>query len=265
MASHADILDRPEPLSIPFWTSVIMHLTIIGGLLAGTLLQNRSHIAIGSPTGGGIGSVAVSPVASIPLPNRGGPENPVANDTKSQLPTPPAPPKTKAKPKPAPKTKAPPLNAIALPSEKAVKRPPEPAAQPNRFRDQKQYDPSQLYSNAGQRMSSPQFAIPGGGGPTLGDNSPFGQQFGYYGKLIQDNVSRNWRPDVGLRAAGPVVISFTIRRDGSVANVNVAQSSGNTTLDRSAQRAVMDAQLPALPAQFPKNQADVELRFEVGK
>jgi periplasmic protein TonB len=263
MGSHADILDRPEPMSVPFWGSVIMHLTLVGLLLAGALSQNRSHIAIGSPTGGGIGSVMVSPVSTIPLPNRGGPENPVANDTASQLPTPPAAAKTRVKP--APKVKAPPPNAIPLPAEKPLKHPPETPSQPNKFRDQRQYDPSQLYSAAGQRMSSPQFAIQGGGGPTLGDNSPFGQQFGWYGKLIQDNVARNWKPELGMRASSPVVITFTIRRDGSVTNVNVGQSSGNAALDRSAQRAVMDAQLSALPPQFPKNQADVELKFELGK
>jgi protein TonB len=265
MASHADILDRPEPMTGPFWGSVILHVLVLGGLSVGTLVENAFHLRMGSPTGGGMGGVMVNPVATIPLPNRGGRENPVANDTESQVPTPPAP-KTKAKP--APKVKAPPPNAIALKSEKASKRAQEPAAQPNKFRDQQKFNDSQLYSDAGPRVSSPIYGMQGGGGVRLGDSSPFGDQFGAYAKLIRDDIARNWKTtDLNLRTNGvpAVVVTFTIHRDGSVSNVKVGQTSGFEILDNSAQRAVMDTQLPALPAQFPRNQADVELRFELGK
>ena len=163
--------------------------------------------------------------------------------------------------------KAPPPNAIALKNEKAPKRPSEAASQPNKFRDQQKYNDSQIYSNAGQRVSSPLYGMAGGGGPKLGDNSPFGQQFGAYAKLIQDNVARNWRPaDLGLRtSAKAAVVLFTIRRDGSVTNVRIGESSGNSALDNSALRAVYDTQLQALPPQFPRDHADVDLRFELGK
>jgi len=265
MASHADILDRPEPMTVPFWGSVILHVLVLGGLSVGTLVENAFHLRMGSPTGGGMGGVMVNPVATIPLPNRGGPENPVANDTESQVPTPPAP---KVKAKPAPKVKVPPPNAVALKSEKSPKRAPEPAAQPNKFRDRQIYSDSQLYSDAGQRVSSPMYGMQGGGGVRLGDSSPFGEQFGAYAKLIRDNIARNWKTtDLNLRtsAVPTVVVTFTIRRDGSVSTVKIGQTSGIETLDNSALRAVMDAQLPALPAQFPRSQADVELRFELGK
>jgi protein TonB len=264
MPSHADILDRPEPLTIPFWVSLTLHILVIGGLSAGVFLENRNHLNMGSLTGGGLGGVLVNPVASIPLPNRGGPENPVANDTQSQVPTPLAP---KAKAKPAPKVKAPPPNAIALKSDKAPKRPAEAPSQPNKFRDQQKYNDSQLYSNAGQRMSSPALAVQGGGGVRLGDSSPFGEQFGAYANLIRDNIARNWKPSsLGPRssAAPAVVVRFTIRSDGSVTNVKIGTSSGISAIDISAQRAVEDAQLPALPPNFPRKQADVELKFEVG-
>jgi protein TonB len=212
-----------------------------------------------------MGGVMVNPVASIPLPNRGGPENPVANDTESHVPTPPAP---KVKAKPAPKEKAPPPDAKLLKSEKAPKqRAPEQAVQPNKFRDKQTYSESQLYSPAGQRMSSQMYGMQGGGGVRLGDSSPFGEQFGAYANLIRDNIARKWETSgLNLRTSVPaVVVTFTIRRDGSVSKVTIAQSSGINSLDDSAQRAVLDAQLPALPAQFPRNQADVELRFELGK
>lgn len=251
-------------MAVPFWGSVILHVLVLGGLSAGAFLENRFHLNMGSPTGGGLGGVMVNPVASIPLPNRGGPENPVANDTQSQVPTPPAP---KEKAKPLPKEKAPSAKAIALKNDKALKRLPD-AAQPNKFRDSKQYDQSQLYSNAGQRVSSSTYAMQGGGGVRLGDSSPFGQQFGVYANLIRDTIARNWKTsDLNLRTSAlpAVTVKFTIRRDGSVTNVKISQSSGYSTLDDSAERAVDDARLLPLPPQFPRNQADVELRFELGK
>jgi protein TonB len=266
MPAHADILDRPEPLTAPFWVSLTLHVTVVVSLAAGAFLQERNHLSMGSVTGGGLGGVLVKPVASIPLPDRGGPENPVANDTKSQVPTPPIP-KEKPKPKPAPKPKPLSPDEILLQEmEKApARRKVEPAPQ-NKFREQQKYSDSQLYSDAGQRMNSSQFAVQGGGGVRIGDSSPFGEQFGAYANIVRDNIARNWRPaNLGRTPVAPsVTVTFTIHRDGSVGNVKIARSSGIQTLDLSAQRAVLDAQLPPLPPNFPRPQADVDLKFELG-
>ena len=49
-----------------------------------------------------------------------------------------------------------------------------------------------------------------------------------------------------------------------VANVQVTQPSGDYLLDTSAKRAVLDANpLPTLPAEFPRNDATVELWFQL--
>ena len=48
-----------------------------------------------------------------------------------------------------------------------------------------------------------------------------------------------------------VVITFEISRDGSVKNPQIAQRSGNSTLDFSALRAVTDAgPFPPLPSNY---------------
>ena len=95
MPAHVDILDQPERLRVPFWSSVVLHVTVIGSLTVSAWIQHNSHLNMGNPTGGGMGSsVMVNPVASIPLPDRGGAENPVANDTESHVPTPPKPAKS---------------------------------------------------------------------------------------------------------------------------------------------------------------------------
>jgi periplasmic protein TonB len=262
MSAHADVLDRPEPLAKPFWVSFTLHVLVVGSLSAGALIHHQS-INMGSPTGGGMGGMLVNPVRTIPLPNRGGPENPVASDTKSQVPTPPAP---KEKPKPIPKVKTPPADAVRLPSQKAqVKHQPEVQPQPqvNKFREQQKYNDSQLYSPVGQRASSSIYQVPGGGGVGLGDNSPFGEQFGYYANIIRNNIAENWKPMKGAGSPS-VVVTFTIQRDGSITNVKIATTSGNQSLDFSAQRAVLDSHLPPLPDRFPRNQADVQLKFELG-
>ena len=262
MSAHADVLDRPEPLARPFWVSMTLHIVILGGLSFGAW-ADRHRINMGSPTGGGMGGMLVNPVATIPIPNRGGPVNPVANDTQSQVPTPPAP---KEKIKPIPKPKTPPPDAIALKSERATtKRQPEPQVQPqiNKYREQQKYNDSQLYSTPGQRSSSSMYQMQGGGGVGLGDNSPFGEEFGTYANIIRDNIARAWKP---MKTGGnpSVVVTFTIQRNGSIANVKIATSSGNQGLDFSAQRAVLDAQLPPLPDKFPRSQADVQMKFELG-
>ena len=107
------------------------------------------------------------------------------------------------------------------------------------------------------------YQVPGGGGVGLGDSSPFGEQFGAYANIIRNNIAQNWKP-VKSSLSQSVVVTFTIRRDGSIANVKILTSSGNQSLDFSAQRAVLDAQLPPLPYNFPRNQADVQMRFELG-
>src|ERR1035438_1236372 len=143
MAGHADILDRPEPLRQSFWGSVALHGMVIGGLLLAGAVERASRLNMGDPHGGGLGSVMVNPVATIPLPNRGGLENPVANDTESLVPEAP-----KATPKAAPKVKAPAPNAIALKNDKAQKRPRDAGAQPNKWRDPQKEEEDQLHLQA---------------------------------------------------------------------------------------------------------------------
>jgi len=179
----------------------------------------------------------------------------------------PAPPAPKEKLKPLPKIKTPVPDAVPLKSEKAPNKrlaQLQQQAQPSKF--QPKINENQLTSPGGPRVSSQNYQTPGGGGgPTLGNNSPFGEQFGYYANIIRQNIASVWKPVTVGGSIPAAVVTFTIQRNGAVTNVKVSQSSGNQTLDFSAQRAVMDATLPALPPTFPRNQADVEMKFELGK
>lgn len=263
MQSHPDILDQPDSLSRWLAGSVVLHGAMAGALVVMVIAGNRMTEHWGSPTGGGWGSVSVTPVAQIPLPQRNGPQNPVANDTESQVPTPPPKPKAKPQPKVAPKQPDP--KAIALKSRNADRRPQPEYQAPNKFREQQQDLPNQVYSRVGQAANTPLYGMRGGGGVGVGDNSPFGTQFGWYARLLVENVGQKWRT-TGLdqRMDNVAVVTFVIKRDGSVSNVRLSQRSGNAGLDISAQRAIIDAApFPALPPQFPRNDAEVELRFSL--
>ena len=82
-------------------------------------------------------------------------------------------------------------------------------------------------------------------------------------------IAQNWHTtevDARIQTAPPVVVVFVIRRNGSLVpnSPRVVQTSGNRALDLSAQRAVMDAApFQELPSAYNKDQAEIELRFEL--
>ncbi len=263
MVAHPDLFDQPEPLGKWLAGSIVLHVAIAAALLAHNFIQGSS-IQMGDPHGGGFGAVAVNTVASIPLPAKSGPVNPVANDTQSKVPTPP--PVVKAPPKV--KLPEPDADAIAI-GKLAKRRAQMEAASPNKYREQQKYAENQLYSNAGQAVNTPMFGRTGAGGVGIGNSSPFGTQFGAYASILQQTVARNWHTsdvDPRINAAPTVTVTFTVLKDGSVppGSVRITRRSGIAPLDFSAQRAILDSSpFPPLPPGFPRSQADVELSFEL--
>src|SRR5437588_10127825 len=131
MSGHANILDQPEHLGRPLAGSLVLHVSIAVVLLGYTWAANKGVEKWGDPGGGGMGAVSVNTVASIRLPSKTGPANPVASDTESMAPEAPA------KKKVEPKVKAPDPDAIPLKSRNARKRAMETAAAtPNKWREQ---------------------------------------------------------------------------------------------------------------------------------
>ena len=263
MRPRADILDEPEPLGKWLLASVIFHVSMAVSLVLAAWTSAHKVMQFGELNGGGIGSVAVTPVSQIPLPSRSGPVNPVANNTESRVPEPPP------KEKPKPEVKEPPPDAIPIKSRTAPKQPSKAQSAPNKYRAKQQDLPNQLYTDSGQHMVSQMYGITGAGGVAIGTNSPFGEQYGWYANLLRDKVARNWRTtdlDPRIHSAPQVVVTFTIERDGSVpaSSVRIAQRSGNTALDYSAQRAILDSiPFPALPPGLGRNSADIEFVFEL--
>jgi protein TonB len=101
---------------------------------------------------------------------------------------------------------------------------------------------------------------PGGGG---GD---FGARYAWYVEAVQRRISGNWLQstiDPAIRFAPRVVVAFEVFRDGTARNIQITQSSGNASVDRSALRAVQDSNpFPTLPGDYSGSYVAVEFWFE---
>jgi protein TonB len=75
-----------------------------------------------------------------------------------------------------------------------------------------------------------------------------------------DRIRRNWDENKGI--VGTTTMKFTIQRDGSIGNIQLARSSGFTVLDTEADRALrLTSRLAPLPAQFTNPTLTVDLQF----
>ncbi len=253
---RVEILEERDSLRWPFFGSVGLHAAVFGLLVLGTISYRHSREIWGSTTTQTGNAVQVNAIKNIPLHSRTGQVNPVANDTESQVQQPP-------KPEPKKQVRAPEPKAIPMKSRLAETQPRQQAQQ--RYRPLPPL-PNQVFTSEAPAAVSPMFEKPGSGGVGVGPNSVFGNRFGAYADLVIKRVTEKWQTSglAELHSAPLVIVTFDILRDGSVRNPQVAQRSGNSTLDYSALRAVMDAgPFPPLPPGYERNEANVELRFQL--
>jgi protein TonB len=260
MSSHIDVLEQREPVRSSVLASVGIHALVFSAILLSNSMGGRGALW-GDPRNlGGGGSVGVTAVKQIPLRARLGAANPVANDTESRVPQP---------PKPQPRAvRAPEPQAIPIRGRNARERASR-VPQTQQYRTQPDR-PNQLYSSAGQALSSSMYGSQAGtlGGKVgVGPRGSFGQRFGWYRDLLEQRVAQKWRTDdvdPRVQTAPPVIVTFDILRNGQIRNVRILQASGNRVLDYSAQRAVYDAApFPQLPPGFERDSAQIEFWFQL--
>lgn len=257
---HVEVLEERDSLRSPFLGSLAVHGIVFAAIAASMFIKPGQAEQWGDPnSAGGGAAVGVTAVKSIPLPSRSGPIQRVANDTQSQVPTPP-----KAEPKKPSRRED--QDAIALKTKGARQRASTSRYSPRT--DSREQPSNQLYSSAGQAAVSPIFGMaPGSGGVGVGTGAPFGTRFGAYAALIRDRVARQWRTDqvdARLRTLPPAIVTFDIQRNGQVTNIRVVQSSGNRALDYSAERAVIQAgPFEPLPAAYGGSSATIEFWFQL--
>jgi protein TonB len=255
MAPHADILDRPESLRNPFIGSLLFHAAVIGGLVLLGIEYERNIVPLGSANPSGGGTVAITPVATIPLPARQGRKNPVANDTEYNVPAAPKEETVKQK------VKAPEPDAIPLKSKTQPKPVPK---ETSKYRPEGYLKPNQTTSSTGPSLSTDMIAKQGAGTIGVDRYSVLGSRFGAYAALLMERVSQKWNTG-GLEGVRPsAIVGVEILRNGSIRNPRVIQTSGNYQLDTSALRAVTEAApLPPLPQEYEKDVLNVEFKFQI--
>ena len=256
---YASVLDEPEPLGKALLASLTLHVGVVAAMVAGSFLPGRTPQRWGDLESLG-GSTVVNPVSRIPMVARSGEVNPVANDTESQVPK--APPQAKG----AQKEKEPEPDAISI-KGKTAKKTAREAVDYDRYRPYTAPKPNQLYSSTGSALVSPMIGATGSGGIGLGKGSPLGDRFGAYAALLQQRIAQNWKTqdiDPRIRTAPPVILNFTILRNGTIRDIKVKTSSGNAALDLSAQRALYDVgKVEPLPAGYDRDEAVIEFWFEL--
>ena len=101
-----------------------------------------------------------------------------------------------------------------------------------------------------------------GGGGTGGDADLVNFCCPEYLQQIIAAIESNWQKPPNER--GTTVIKFTIRRDGSISDPVVENSSGSGPLDRISRNALSDSRLPRLPAEYTRPTLTIHLSFPYG-
>jgi TonB family protein len=259
IAMNGELIDRNDSLKGPLLTAIILHATLIGAVALSGWIGERQ--AFGDPNAGG-GAVGVEAVDKIPLQHEG-PQNPLANESQSQVPQTPV-----TKPVDREKAPKPDPDAVPLKNRETKRKLAEQASVHQQFRNYDELKKNQLTTQQAPQVSSNLYsAQPGSGRIGTGANTTLGSQFAGYAAQIQQLVAQHWRTsdvDPNIQKAPVVIATFELLRDGSIRNVQILQASGVSSLDNSVRRAILDASpFPPIPPAFPKDYARVEFWFEL--
>lgn len=83
-----------------------------------------------------------------------------------------------------------------------------------------------------------------------------------YMDKMQKKIKQNWQTDFCTSGA-KVVVSYSILKNGSVSNIKIIESSGNSELDSSAINALKQSSpFIALPRQLRKEKDSIDLIFD---
>lgn len=249
-------LDRelaPERVFAPAMGSLLLH----GGLIIAAALYifvaGLFHPNIwGGPGMGGVmkANIVDSP---LPLPTHDQPnQNVLATETPSKAPE-----------LPNLKTKQiEDLKAIPIPGRKV-----KPQKETQRKTPQHQPTPEQKnVARYGEQSGSVmQRSMPqqGTNGQTSVQNGNFGTMFPWYVQQINNRMAQNWyksEVNSATPAGSRVYLTFTINRDGSASDGQIAQPSGSSTLDYSCLHALQRVQsFPPLPQGY--NQSTLRVSY----
>lgn len=239
-AGLSRILEGRDPFGMPLGKSAALHLVAIGAIALSAWLHNRIH---GSEWGqnlaqGAVQATLVSAPPSIPLPQI---QKPTQNVLATENPSP-APVIEKQETQPAPDLAAIPLPVKQPPKPKPL--PPKPQPQPVQ-KHPAPTPPQQNRANYGEQAPT---SLPRSIASNTGPASPVavqggasGFRFPWYVDVITRKVRENWyiqEVDPSTPKGRQATVTFNIARDGTPTAFRITGSSGSSTLDTSAVRAV---------------------------
>ncbi len=240
--------------------SVIMHASLALVIVVSAYIQFRDNRWGG--VGGDLGGTKVTlvPAAGIPMPKES-----VVTESKAVDPT-----KGLHKEEP-PKPPEPKTDATKIP--KFEKEKPLPPSPKSRTLENKTRTPDNAvpYGKGGNPdLPSGYSQTPGSGSPggtVQGQgNNDFSTRYGWYIAAAKRRVAPNWNvlfldPSVRNSQTLHCVISFTILRDGTIKNLRVSQSSGNSSFDTSGLRAIQSS-VPFAPLPTDWKSPDVDVLWD---
>jgi periplasmic protein TonB len=97
----------------------------------------------------------------------------------------------------------------------------------------------------------------------------FAARYAWYVQAVKRAISQNWMQntiDPGIRAThtAKTTMTFSINRDGTIKNIRMETSSGNRSMDDSAQRALLNIDhFPPLPPDYSGSYVDVTFDFDL--
>lgn len=267
--NHAPNYPAADPTVMGmFKWSLLFHGALACSIVVGVWVQHQGDTWGGnSPGGGAVAVGTVQHLPGIPLPTpQIQTDNRVVDESKGLH-----------KEEPKPKVEPPP---DATPLQKFQKeQPPKYQTRPSRVLENKTPpppnavpyggggSPSEPLSNAQTQTfqlggnSTGSVSVPGAGG--TGD---FGSRYAWYVDAVRNRISSNWLQsliDPSIRYAPRVVVTFTILRNGTIANIQFTQRSGYTAVDNSALRALQaSSPFQSLPGDYSGQSINVEFWFD---
>jgi periplasmic protein TonB len=245
--------------------SLILHGTLAGAMIASIVLHFQGN-SWGDVGGGAEGEVKVNLVGSVGLPM---PKPPDVTEAKTFDPT-----DSIYKAVPQPKAPEPPKPEVKIPEFTKEKRPKQ-IEKPSRVFENPTPAPDNAVAQHGGKMDVPTGTaqVPGAAAPGVNmqgqGGGDFALRYGWYVDAVRRKISQNWLQstiDPGVRAARAAKCTFTfsIARDGTVKDIRVMQTSGNYSMDTSAQRALLSSSpMPPLPGDYSGSSVNVTFDFDL--
>jgi len=239
--------------------SIIMHTSVAVVIAVSAYIQFRDNRWGG--IGGELGGTKVSLVSAAGVPM---PKETVVTESKAVDPT-----KGLYKEEP-PKPPEPKTDATKIP--KFEKEKPLPPSRPSRTLENKTAIPENAvpYGKSGNPdLPTGYSQTPGGGSSGVSvqgaGGADFATRYGWYIAATKRRVEPNWNTlflPPAVRNTLHCVITFTILRDGTIKNLRVLQSSGNSAFDTSGLRAIQSS-VPFAPLPSDWKAPDVDVLWDI--